>query len=160
MRQRTSVGKRDSELARRDEYLELVRRLPLRPIRTVTEYDAAAELLDALVLQTSLSDGEKDYVEALSVFIEDYDRRHKIFDTSGRTPLDMLRHLMEANDLDVTGLGRLFGSKGIASEILSGKRSLSKSHMFKLAERFSVDPGLLLERPRVPQKVLHSHSSP
>jgi HTH-type transcriptional regulator/antitoxin HigA len=137
---------------KRDEYLELVKRLPLRPIRTVAEYEAAAQLLDLLVLRTNLDNGEKDYVEALSVFIEDYDRRHKVFDTSGRTPLDMLRHLMEANDLDVTGLGVVLGSKGVASEVLNGKRSLSKSHIFKLAERFSVNPGLFLERPRAPHE--------
>jgi HTH-type transcriptional regulator/antitoxin HigA len=132
----------------RDHYLELVKRLPLRPIRTVAEYEAAAKLLDSLVLRTDLNNGEKDYVDALSVFIEDYDRRHKICDTSGRTALDMLRHLMDVNDLDVTGLGTVLGSKGVASEILHGKRSLSKSHIFKLAERFSVDPGLFLEKPQ------------
>ena len=137
---------------KRDHYLELVKRLPLRPIRAVAEYEAAAELLDLLVLRTNLDSGEKDYVAALSVFIEDYDRRHKVFDTSGRTPLDMLRHLMEANDLDVTGLGNVLGSKGVASEVLRGKRSLSKSHIFKLADRFTVDPGLFLERPRTPQQ--------
>jgi len=148
MRHRATAIKRGSKLVRRDDYLDLVKQLALRPIRTVSEYEAAAKLLDSLVPRTDLSDGEKDYVEALSAFIEDYDRRHKVFDTSGRTPLDMVRHLMEANDLDVTGLGNVLGSKGIASEILHGKRSLSKSHIFKLAERFSVDPGLFLERPR------------
>ena len=131
-----------------DDYLELVKRLPLRPIRTEAEYDAAAALLDTLVLRADLSDGQRDYVEALSLFIEDYDRRHNVFDTTGRTPLDMLTHLMEANDMSVTDLGGVLGSKGIASEILHGKRSLSKSHIYKLAERFHVDPGLFLEKPK------------
>jgi len=147
MRHRATAVRPKPKLACRDDYLALVQRLPLRPLRTVTEYETAAQLLDTMVLRADLSDGEKDYVEALSVFIEDFDRRNNVFDTSGRTPLDMLKHLMEANDWDVTALGALFGSKGIASEILRGKRSLSKSHMFKLAERFDVDPGLFLERP-------------
>lgn len=146
MRRRATVGKRSQSHTRQDGYLDLVKRLPLRPFRTAEEYDAAAELLDTLVLRTELSDGEKDYVDALSLFIEDYDRRHNVFDTSGRTPLDMLKHLMEANDMSVTDLGSLLGSKGVASEILHGKRSLSKSHILKLAERFNVEPGLFLEK--------------
>ena len=146
---RTAVVKDKRSMSRRDDYHELVQQLPLRPLRTAREYDAAAELLDTLVLRSDLSQGERDYVEALSLFIEDYDRRHNLFDTSGRTPLDMLRHLMEANDMNVTDLGEVLGSKGIASEILHARRSLSKSHIFKLAERFNVDPGLFLEIPRL-----------
>jgi HTH-type transcriptional regulator/antitoxin HigA len=149
MRHKATAARPERKFARRDDYLALVQRLPLRPLRTVAEYNAAAKLLDTMVLRQDLSDGEKDYVEALSVFIEDFDRRHNVFDTSGRTPLDMLRHLMEANDWDVTALGALLGSKGVASEVLRGKRSLSKSHIFKLAERFNVDPGLFLEKPEV-----------
>lgn len=148
MSRRSTVDKGTERRARQDDYLELVKRLPLRPFRTAGEYDAAAELLDTLVLRSDLSDGQKDYMEALSIFIEDYDRRQNVFDTSGRTPVDMLKHLMEANDMNVTDLGNLLGSKGIASEVLHGKRALSKSHIFKLAERFSVDPGLFLEKPR------------
>ena len=121
----------------------------MRPFRTIAEYDAAAGLLDTLVLRADLSDGEKDYVEALSLFIEDYDRRHNVFDTGGRTPLAMLKHLMEANEMTVTALGRLLGSKGVASEILRGKRALSKAHILKLAGRFNTDPWLFLAKPRI-----------
>ena len=56
--------------ADRDAYLQLVMRFPLRPLKTEREYDAAAELLDSLVLRTDLSAGEKDYVDALSLFID------------------------------------------------------------------------------------------
>src|SRR5260370_510737 len=58
--------------AARDDYLRLVRQFPLRPIRTATEYDTAAQRLDTLVLRADLSDGEKDYVEALSTVIEEF----------------------------------------------------------------------------------------
>ena len=148
MSRRATVEKSGQSRAGRDDYLELVKRLPLHPFRTAKEYDVAAKMLDNLVLRADLSKGEKDYIEALSLFIEDYDRRHKVFDTSGRTSLDMLNHLMEANDMTVTDLGEVLGSKGIASEILHRKRSLSKTHIFKLAKRFNVDPGLFLEKPR------------
>lgn len=40
----------------------------------------------------------------------------------------------------------LLGSKGKASEILRGKRSLSKTHIAKLAGRFGVDVSLFFPR--------------
>jgi HTH-type transcriptional regulator/antitoxin HigA len=128
-----------------DDYFQLVQRWPLRPIRNNAQYAAAAEMLDSLVLR-ELSEGEADYMEALSLLIEDYDRRHQVFDTSDRTPLDMLHHLVDANDMTVSELGEVLGSKGVASEVLSGKRGLSKSHILKLARRFHVEPSLFLEK--------------
>ncbi|MGA2497125.1 MAG: hypothetical protein ABSH20_05260 [Tepidisphaeraceae bacterium] len=50
--------------------------------------------------------------------------------------------------MSVTDLGTLLGSKGVASEILHSKRALSKTHIFELARRFSVDPRLFLEKVR------------
>ena len=122
---RAAIDKDRRSRSRRDDYLELVKRLPLRLFRTAAEYDAAAELLDALVLRADLSDGEKEYVEALSLFIEDYDRRHDVFDTSGRTPLDMLKHLMEANDMSVTDLG-IEALRKAASLVTSGDTTETK----------------------------------
>jgi HTH-type transcriptional regulator/antitoxin HigA len=79
-------------------------------------------------------------------FVEAYDREHYAMDDPP-PPLETVRALMEHAGMNTTGLGELLGSKGLASEILRGRRPLSKSHMFKLAERFNVDPGLFLQRP-------------
>jgi len=46
---------------------------------------------------------------------------------------------MEENDVSVSDLGELVGSKSVASEVLHGRRSLSKANMLKLAERFKLD---------------------
>jgi HTH-type transcriptional regulator/antitoxin HigA len=53
---------------------------------------------------------------------------------------------MDENDMTVSDLGQLLGSKGNASEILSGKRSLSKAHMATLARRFAVNVSLFFPR--------------
>jgi HTH-type transcriptional regulator/antitoxin HigA len=53
---------------------------------------------------------------------------------------------VEANNMTVSELGEVLGSKGVASEVLNGKRSLSKAHILKLARRFHVDPSLFLEK--------------
>jgi antitoxin component HigA of HigAB toxin-antitoxin module len=53
--------------------------------------------------------------------------------------------LVEQAGMSVTELGTLLGSKGAASELLSGKRKEpSKAQIAKLTARFKVDAGVFL----------------
>ena len=85
--------------------------------------------------------GEQDYLDALAVFIEEYQRRHPV-DLPEVTPLAMLKHLMEQHNMTVTGLGRVIGSQSNASLILSGKRAISKRVIGLLSEHFGVPSGV------------------
>lgn len=123
-----------------DHYLELVRQFPLRPIRSEAEYDQAARVLDSLVLR-NLSPGEADYLEVLTLLVEAYDDER---DPQGRpesSPAEVLRALVEHRGITTTDLGRVIGSKGVASELLNGRREPSKAHIRKLADYFRVEPG-------------------
>src|SRR5205807_612538 len=82
-----------------------------------------------------LTPDESDYLDTLSLLVDAYESKHAAVDTSTLDPVTVLKHLMEQHDMTTSDLGRLIGSKGVASEILRGKRSLSKSHMLKLAAR-------------------------
>ena len=88
--------------------------------------------------------GESDYLDVLSTFVEAYDEKHFPVDTSHVKPLDMLRFLMEQNDMTSGELAKLLGSRSAASMILSGKRALSKTHIRKLAARFRLDASAFL----------------
>jgi HTH-type transcriptional regulator / antitoxin HigA len=68
------------------------------------------------------------------VLIEKYEDEH--YQLNAATPLGILRELMEARNVKPSDLWGVFGSKGIASEVMSGKRAISKSHAKKLAEYF------------------------
>jgi HTH-type transcriptional regulator/antitoxin HigA len=123
-----------------DDYLELVRQLPLRPIRSEAEYDRAARVLDSLVLR-NLSPGEADYLQVLTLLVEAYDDEQ---DPPGRpesSPAEVLRALVEHRGMTTTDLGRIIGSKGVASELLNGRREPSKAQIRKLAEFFRLEPG-------------------
>jgi len=61
------------------------------------------------------------------------------------SPIEVLKHLMEANNMNTTDLGDVLGTRGLASEILNGKRGLSKALIMKLSRRFLVDPALFLD---------------
>jgi antitoxin component HigA of HigAB toxin-antitoxin module len=52
---------------------------------------------------------------------------------------------MEENEMNTSDLGYILGSRGLASEVLSGKRGLSKALIRRLSERFHLDPRLFLE---------------
>jgi HTH-type transcriptional regulator/antitoxin HigA len=54
----------------------------------------------------------------------------------------MLRHLMDSNNLRQVDLLDVFGTASVASEVLRGKRELSKTHITRLSRRFHVSPAL------------------
>lgn len=127
------------------DYLKLVRQFPLRPIRSMRQHDQAMAIVTALAVrdESKLSAGERDYLAALTVLLEDFDRRGSEPPTD-LSALDLLRHLMEANDLNVSELGHIIGSQPTASSILAGRRQMSKTVIRKLADHFGVNPGLFL----------------
>ena len=126
------------------DYLRLVAEHPLRPIRSVGEYNCVAALIDTLSVRDELTPGEQDYLDALTVFVEAYDDAHEKDAFVDVSPIEMLKAPMEHRGMTTVALGELLGSKGAASEILHGKRGMSKAQMIKLAAHFHVDGGVFL----------------
>ena len=54
------------------------------------------------------------------------------------------QHLMEARNLALKNLWKVFGSKGTASEVFHGKRSISKAQAKRLAAFFHVSVELFI----------------
>ena len=54
----------------------------------------------------------------------------------------IVRHLMDTKGLRQVDLLDVFGTASVVSEVLSGKRELSKAHIAKLSDRFHVSPAL------------------
>lgn len=128
-----------------DQYFKLVRRFPLRRIRSEAEYDLAIELLANLIgrADRGRSPGESDYADALGHFIRLYEKAKFPLEYELRTPLARLKYLMREHGMKTADLGRLLGSgHGQASLILNGKRELSKANIRTLADRFKVSPAL------------------
>jgi HTH-type transcriptional regulator/antitoxin HigA len=53
-------------------------------------------------------------------------------------PVDALKQLMEDRGLRQRDLIPVFGSSSVASDVITGKREISKQHARRLAEFFSV----------------------
>jgi len=128
-----------------DDYLELVKTFPLRPLKSRQELKTAGAILDRYIGRDDLTAGQRDYLAALARFVEDYEQEQKLAERKRLTPIELLKHLLEENEMNTSGLGYIVGSRGLASEVLNGNRGLSKTLIRKLSEGFNVDPGLFLE---------------
>jgi HTH-type transcriptional regulator / antitoxin HigA len=133
-------------------YLALMGEFPLRPIRSGAEYERAVGIVHRLAMgEGKLDVGEEAYLEVLEGLVERYDREHYAIITDHVTPTRALRMLVEQAGMSVTELGELLGSKGAASELLSGKRKEpSKAQIARLCARFKVDAGVFLLPVKIP----------
>jgi HTH-type transcriptional regulator / antitoxin HigA len=97
-------------------------------------------VLDKLASKHNPTAEEEKYAEVLMTLIEAYEEEHhSIPDAS---PIEVLRTLMDANDLRQKDLVQIFGSESIVSEVLHKKRDLNKTHIEKLSKRFNVSPAV------------------
>ena len=90
----------------------------------------------------NLSPEEEKLLKLLAKLIEDFEKEY--YQPNDATPLEVLQHLMESREVKQTHLWEVFGSKGIASEVLSGKRGISKTHARALADYFHVPADLFI----------------
>jgi antitoxin component HigA of HigAB toxin-antitoxin module len=127
-------------------YLALMGEFPLRPITNAAQYDRAAGIVHRLALREGRLDGGEDAdLQVLEALVERYDREHEARYIADLSPTRVLRKLVEQAGMGVTELGKLLGSKGAASELLSGKRKEpSKAQIARLCARFKVDARLFL----------------
>ncbi len=80
----------------------------------------------------------------LTLLIEDFEEKHYHLPQS--KPIDVLRFSMEQHGLLQKDLAEIFRTPSIVSEVLNGKRELSKDHIKRLAARFHVSPELFFWR--------------
>lgn len=129
-----------------DGYLELIRAFPLRPLRTGDDLDRAVAVIDSLINRDELSPGEDDYLRVPASLVEAYEDEHDPLPEDSEEPgVENLRFLTAENHLTLV---RLHDETGVAvstlSEILSGKRGISRSVREKLAARFCTPPSLFV----------------
>jgi HTH-type transcriptional regulator/antitoxin HigA len=132
--------------AGRDTYFALVRKFPLKPIRSEGEYDQAVVVMEKLAVrgEQGLDGGERDYLEVLGRLITDFDRNTYPTAADTRTPTERLRDLMADHGMNVSAVGRIIGSQPAASMILHGKRQISRAQARMLAEHFRLDAGYFI----------------
>ena len=123
-------------------YGQLLRRTLPHVIRTDEEHARLTDELMRLDERENPTHEEQELAELPTVLIDEYEgRRYAIRKAS---PQQTLQHLMEARNLTQKDLWKIFGSKGITSEVFHGKRSISKAQAKKLAVYFHVSVELFI----------------
>jgi HTH-type transcriptional regulator/antitoxin HigA len=141
----TKSARRPRKGAVGDDYLALIRHFPLRPLRSDSDLRQAGEVLDQWLGKPNLTTGQRDYLATLVRLVRDYEQEKVRRGFRNLTPIDLLKHLMRENQMNTSELGYILGSRGLASEVLNGKRGLSKTLITKLSRRFGVEPALFLD---------------
>jgi len=131
------------EMAVIDEasYGELLASTLPRVIETDAENERVIAELERLDSLPELTPEQRSLAELLTVLIERFEQR---YDLGHAEPLEALKSLMEDRRLRQRDLIPVFGSSSVASDVLTGKREISKQHARKLAEYFNVPASLFI----------------
>ena len=113
----------------------LVRSLP-RPIRNDEEHRRLTQMLLELDERESRTPEEDALAEMLTLLIEDFEEKR--YPMPRVSPNESLKALMDERGLKHKDIWPVLGNKGAATEILAGRRAISKAQARRLAEFFRV----------------------
>jgi Predicted transcription regulator containing HTH domain len=114
-----------------------------RPIHDEVSYQNTVQVVDALA-GMKLNRDQEDFLEILSQQIEAYEAEH-LQAPKQKTGLELVRLLLEENDLSGNDLAELLGvDRSVAYKILKGTRNLTVDHVRRLAERFAISADAIL----------------
>ena len=80
--------------------------------------------------------------EVLTLLIDDYERKQ--YPLPRVLPTESLKALMDERGLKHKDIWPILGNKGAATEVLNGRRSISKAQAKRLAEFFRVPVDLFI----------------
>lgn len=123
-----------------NDYIELLRAFPPRPITSEDELRETQKVIDSLLDKEKLSKEERDYLHVLAALVYDYEQKQEpIPDIYG---VELLKVLLEEFDLRQKDLVPIFKTESIVSDVISGKRQLTTRHIEELAKFFHVSPAV------------------
>lgn len=112
-------------------------------IKTEEENERMLALAEQLIDKGERRTPEEDQLfELVTRLIEDFEEEH--YPIPDAPPHRVLRFLMEQNDLRQSDLLPIFGSRGYVSDVVNGKRAISKTHAKALGEKFHVSPEVFI----------------
>lgn len=131
-------------------YSTLCRTFPLHRFKNKKQHSLALAVLTKLSeylrkigkVSSQEKDQILDYMNALGLIAEEYERKRFAADLNKVSGADILEFLMEQHSLKQTDLENELGSQSIVSEILSRKRKLNSQQIYALSKRFGVSPSV------------------
>jgi len=120
----------------------LMRSLPAVIEDTAENDRALAEIERFHAREHHLPPEERRLMQLLLLLVEDYEGRK--YRLKAAAPHEVLRELMRARGTQQADLLGVLGSKGVTSEVVRGRRGISRSQAKRLAEFFHAPAILFL----------------
>ncbi|HEV3200109.1 MAG TPA: helix-turn-helix domain-containing protein [Bryobacteraceae bacterium] len=123
-------------------YGRLCAKILPKVIESDEEFDRMVEHLERLTFKRDASAEENALADLLQRLIQEYDDEH--YPLPEQPPHEMVKFLMEQRGLKQADLVPVLGSRAQVSDLVNGKRGISKAQVKKLAEYFGVSAELFL----------------
>jgi HTH-type transcriptional regulator / antitoxin HigA len=129
----------------REQYTELLIKYQPKVIETEQEYRQALIVVEYFVFKKERTLEELALYDLALMLVKDYESKIcPMDDWRSQSPTEMLQYLLESSGKKQSDLVGIIGSSGIVSEVVNGKRSISKSQAKKLGEMFQVSSSLFI----------------
>ena len=123
-------------------YSKLLAEIAPRAIETEEEYDRLLAVAERLTFAKNLTSEERALYKLLVTLIEVYETENYPMDKS--EPHEILQHIMESSGTRQADLVGIIGSSGVVSEVVNGKRAISKAQAKALGDYFNISPSLFI----------------
>jgi HTH-type transcriptional regulator/antitoxin HigA len=123
-------------------YSKLLAEIAPRAIETQEEYDRLLAVAERLTFAKNLTPEERALYKLLVTLIEVYETENYPMDKS--EPHEILQHVMESSGTRQADLVGIIGSSGVVSEVVNGKRAISKAQAKALGDYFKISPSLFI----------------
>ena len=116
----------------------------IHPIHNEKDYEKALDRIEE-IFDAKPGTKQGDELEILGILIDEYEKKH--FPIEAPKPVEAIKFRMNQLGMEQKDLARLLGSKSRASEILSGKRSLSLRQIKILYRKLGIPAEILIQEP-------------
>jgi HTH-type transcriptional regulator/antitoxin HigA len=122
-------------------YSKLLAEIAPKAIETEEEYDRLLAVAERLTFAKNLTPEERALYKLLVTLIEVYERENYPIESE---PHEILQHIMESSGTRQADLVGIIGSSGVVSEVVNGKRAISKAQAKALGDYFKISPSLFI----------------
>lgn len=126
-----------------NKYKQLLAKYQPKIIKTEAENEEALLLIEELMHNSHRTPEEDELYQLLIILVEKFEQEYYHCGEESN-PHSLLLFLMEQKGIKQNDLVGIIGSKGVVSEVVNGKRNISKTQAKALAEFFNVDVGLFI----------------
>lgn len=123
-------------------YCQLLMEVVPQVIETEEEHDRLLAIAERLTFKKDRTPEEIALHKLLVTLIEVYEGQK--YSMNPVPPHEILQSIMESSGIRQANLVGVIGSSGVVSEVVNGKRSISKAQAKALGDYFKVSPTLFI----------------